>query len=201
MAKEITEGIGEEFYHHYPRIAAVITSNSEGKDNAMAAAWHMPISFVPPIFCVSISAKRCSHKMVMESGKFGVNFLPVGKADIVAGVGATHGDEVDKFSLFKLDTEKETKLGVPVLKDAYAAYECKLINSRFYGDHCLLVGEIIATHKLSEAFDEKGTLDFANFYPVLYVGNDQYMAKDKCKLNYIDRAECVKRYREGQIGG
>ena len=195
MAKEISEGIGGAFYHHYPRIAAVITSRLGGKDNAMAAAWHMPVSLKPPIFCVSISDKRVSHKMIMKSGSFGVNFLPLGKADIVAGVGGTHGDEVDKFDLFKIDRERETKLGVPVLKDAYAAYECKLIDSKLYGDHYLLVGEIMATHKLSEAFDERGTLDYANFFPVLYTGNDEYIAVGNCELNRIDREECVRRYK------
>jgi flavin reductase (DIM6/NTAB) family NADH-FMN oxidoreductase RutF len=196
MAKEIVEGIGEAYYHHYPRIAAVITSKSRGKSNAMTAAWHMPVSFKPPIFCVSISAKRVSHKMIMESGSFGVNFLPIGKVDIVAGVGGTHGNEVDKFALFKIDTDEETKLGVPVLKDAYAAYECKLTDSKLYGDHYLLVGEIVATHKLDAAFDENGRLDYNGFFPILYTGNDEYVTVEKCSLSLIDREECIRRYRE-----
>jgi len=40
---------------------------------------------------------------------------------------------------------------VPVLKDAYAAYECKLVDSKPYGDHLWIVGEIVAVHFLEEA--------------------------------------------------
>ena len=59
--KTISEGIGA-FYHHYPRIAVVITARGAGRDNAMAAAWHTPISFSPPLYGVVISAKRLLRK-------------------------------------------------------------------------------------------------------------------------------------------
>jgi len=46
MTKIISEGIGE-FYHHYPRVACVITAHAKEKDNAMAVAWHSVLSMNP----------------------------------------------------------------------------------------------------------------------------------------------------------
>ena len=47
-------------------------------------------------------------------------------------------------------TEKPLKTAVPILGAAYAAYECKLVDDREYGDHRWLVGEVVAVHLLEE---------------------------------------------------
>lgn len=196
MERMLTEGIGESFYQHYPRIAAIVTASAGGKDNAMAAAWHMPVSFKPPLYCVSVSLKRYTYSLIARSKAFGINFLPSSKANLVAATGGSKGTEVDKFDVFDIAKEKETKLNVPILSDAYAAYECRLVDDRQYGDHHLLVGEIVATHWLKSAFLENGTLDISKVYPVLYMGNEQYMGISKCALNELDREACARELKE-----
>jgi len=47
MEKIATKDIGK-FSHHYPKLAAIITASSGGKENAMTAAWHSSISINPP---------------------------------------------------------------------------------------------------------------------------------------------------------
>ena len=49
-------------------------------------------------------------------------------AELVASVGGSKGEEIDKFQRFGIATEPPTKTTVPILKDAYAAYECGLFN-------------------------------------------------------------------------
>ena len=152
MGKETGENIGS-FYQHYPRIAVVLSASAGGKDNAMAAAWHMPISFKPPLFGVSVSPKRFTYRLVAKSKEFAVNFLPASNVEIIAAVGGSKGDEVDKFKAFNIATDKPVKTDIPILKAAYAAFECKLVDDITCGDHQLLVGEIVAVHVSSEVFD------------------------------------------------
>jgi flavin reductase (DIM6/NTAB) family NADH-FMN oxidoreductase RutF len=186
MAKVVSEDIGA-YYHHYPRVAAIVTAHSQGKENAMAVAWHAPISFSPPLYGIALSTKRFTYKLVAESKEFGVNFMPFGEAELVAAVGGSSGEKVDKFRQFNIAKEKAVKTQVPILKAAYAAYECKVVDDRLYGDHRLLVGEIVAVHLLKEAFSPEETLDLGKVSPTLYLGSERYLTASSEAIKYLDR--------------
>ena len=186
MDKTISEGIGA-FYHHYPRIAVVITARGAGRENAMAAAWHMPISKEPPLYGVAISVKRFTYQLIADSGEFGVNFLPASEAELVAATGGSKGSEVDKFLAFNIAKDEPLKTAVPILHNAYAAYECRLVDDRVYGDHRLLVGEIVAVHCLKAAFTDDETLDLAKISPILYLGQERYITALKCTVRILER--------------
>ena len=186
MAKVISEGIGA-FYQHYPRVAAIVTAQAKGKDNAMAVAWHMPISFNPPLYGVALSAKRFTYQLIAESKEFGVNFLPFEAAELAASVGGSKGEEVNKFRQFNIAKDKSARTAVPILKDAYAAFECKLVDDRDYGDHKLLVGEIVAVHQLKEVFTPEEILDLDKVSPMLYLGHELYVTTSKDTVRSLDR--------------
>ncbi|MFQ6117047.1 MAG: flavin reductase family protein, partial [Candidatus Bipolaricaulia bacterium] len=139
MAKIKQESAGE-FCHFYPTLATVVTVRAKDKRNAMAVAWGSPISFAPPLYGVSISPKRYTHGLILEAGEFAVNFLPIEARRLVAAVGRTSGREVDKFARFAIEVEEPFKTDSPILKAAYAAYECKLLEHRRFGDHDWFVG-------------------------------------------------------------
>jgi flavin reductase (DIM6/NTAB) family NADH-FMN oxidoreductase RutF len=171
----------------------VVTSHAGGRDNAMAVAWHMPISKNPHLYCVDISPGHLTYKLIAHSKEFGVNFLPDTKAELVAAVGGSKGNEIDKFKAFCITKNNPAKTSVPVLKDAYAAFECKLVDDQLYGDHRLLIGEIVAVHYLEAAFTEDGTLNLEKVGPVLYMGNEQYLNVDDCRIRTLDRKFCVEK--------
>jgi flavin reductase (DIM6/NTAB) family NADH-FMN oxidoreductase RutF len=186
MAKVVNEDIGA-YYHHYPRVAAVVTAHSQGKENAMALAWHAPISVAPPLYGVALAAKRFTYKLIAESKEFGVNFLPFDEAELVAAVGGSSGERIDKFSRFNIAKDKPLKTQVPILSAAYAAYECKLADDRLYGDHRLVVGEIVAVHVLEEAFGLGETLDISKVSPTLYIGSERYVTASCEAIKHLDR--------------
>jgi flavin reductase (DIM6/NTAB) family NADH-FMN oxidoreductase RutF len=186
MTKVINEGIGA-YYHHYPRVATIVTAHSQGRENAMALAWHTPISSSPPLYGISLSAKRFTYKLIAESKEFGVNFLPFDEAELVAAVGGSKGEEVDKFRQFNIAKEKPVKTGVPILGAAYAAYECRVVDDRLYGDHRLVVGEIVAIHLLKEAFGAEETLDISKASPTLYIGSERYVTASCEAIKHLDR--------------
>jgi len=183
--KVITEDIGA-FSQHYPKVAVIVTAQAGGRANAMAAAWHTSISFKPPLYGVAISPKRFTYQLIAESKEFGVNFLPFARAELIASVGGSKGYEIDKFQRFNIARDKPVKTAVPILKAAYAAYECKLVDDRGYGDHRWLVGEIVAVHLLREALTPEETLDLEKVSPILYLGHELYLTTSK-DIRYLDR--------------
>ena len=192
MAKVIGEDIGA-FSQHYPKVAAIVTAQANGRENAMAVAWHTSISAKPPLYGVSIAAKRFTYQLIADSKEFGVNFLPFEMAELVASVGGSDGREVDKFQRFNIAQDKPVKTAVPILSAAYAAYECKLVDDRGYGDHRLLVGEIVAIHQLTDAFTLEETLDLTKVSPILYLGHELYLTASKDTVRSLDRNVYGKR--------
>ncbi len=186
MEKVHIEGVGK-FYHHYPAVAAVVTVRVGAKANAMAAAWHSSLSREPPLYGVSISPKRFTHDLILEAGEFGVNFLPFDRAGIIAAVGGTTGSEVEKFEAFKIAEEKPVLTSAPILAEAYAAYECKLVSHHTFGDHTWFVGQILMVHMLEEALTEEGFLNLERVIPSLYLGADLYLGPGPESIGRLDR--------------
>jgi len=186
MSNTVTDEIGK-FSHHYPKVATILTASSQGRQGAMTAAWHSSISFRPPLYGVAVAPERFTYKLIAESREFGINFLPFEKASLAAAIGGTSGHKMNKFERLSIQTESPLKTAAPILKDAYAAYECKLIDSKTYGDHLWIVGEIVAVHFLSEAFTPGETLDLDKVKPLLYLGSDFYVSTDRDTVSFVKR--------------
>ena len=194
MDKVISESIGA-FSQHYPRVAIIVTAHAGGRDNAMAVAWHMPISKNPPLYGIVVSPKRFTYELILASKEFGINFLPAEQAELVAATGGSKGSEIDKFKAFNIAKDSSVKTAAPILKAAYAAYECRLVDDRLYGDHRLLVGEIVAVHYLEGAFMADETLNLEKVKPVLYLGSEHYLGISECAIRTLDREFCANRLR------
>ena len=180
----------DQFYYHYPAVATIVTSHADGKDNAMAVAWHTAISHHPPMYCVSVSSKRFTHGLIKASGEFVVNFMPWDTRELVAKVAGCSGKDVDKFRAFGIAAKPGNEVAAPVLANAYAAYECHLVEASTLGDHDLFVGKIVAVHSDESAFVGDEIADPERTHPVLYLGGDHYaMATGKVPM---DRAALAK---------
>jgi flavin reductase (DIM6/NTAB) family NADH-FMN oxidoreductase RutF len=186
MPKTVTEDIGK-FSHHYPKMAIIVTASARGRDDAMTAAWHSSISLKPPLYGVAITTKRFTYQLITDSQEFGINFITLEKAPLAAAIGGTSGKQMDKFKRLNIEKEKALKTTAPILEDAYAAYECKLVDHKPYGDHVWVVGEIVAVHFREEAFTTSEVLDFDNIRPLLYVGSDCYASADKNSVIFVKR--------------
>ncbi len=180
----------DPFYFHYPAGATIVTSHAEGKDNAMAVAWHTAVSREPPYYVVSISRERFTHELVAKTGEFVVNFMPVEHANLVAMVAGCSGREVDKFHAFQISAQPGSSVDAPVLNDALAAYECRLVGRHTYGDHDLFIGEVVAVQWDAAAFTSDGWLDIERARPVVYLGEDGYATASDAVV--MEREELVK---------
>jgi flavin reductase (DIM6/NTAB) family NADH-FMN oxidoreductase RutF len=172
--------------HSYPGMVALVTSKHLEEVNIMSAGWHTYISYEPPIYGVAIAKERYSHKLITDSKEFAINFLPGHMASIIQESGSVSGRQVNKLANLKY-FDGET-INSPILKDAYIAYECKVMDVRTYGDHEWIVGDITNFYRDEQKFLENGLPNFHELTIPLYLGRSQYlMANEKNELkNYYN---------------
>ena len=189
MAKIIKEDIADmlSLLHYYPKITALITSQAKGRDNVMPSTWHTPVAVNPPLYGVTISPGGFTYKLISESKEFGVNFLPFEMVKLSAASGGCSGKDVDKFKRFDIARDKPVRTAVPILKDAYASYECRVVDERKFGDHRFFVGEVVAVHFRPEVFTPEEQLDMSKVDPILYIGRDVYLSTAKDTVGKLDR--------------
>lgn len=177
MPKIIKKQIGDmlDQLHYYPKNTALITSHWKGRDNVMPSTWNTPVAVNPPLYGITVSPNGFTYKLIVGSGEFGINFLPFQLVKMSAATGGCSGNEVDKFQKFAIAMERAVKTAVPIISDAYASYECKVVFEKGFGDHKFFVGEIIAVHFQTEVFTSDEQLDMGKINPILYIGRDVYL--------------------------
>ncbi len=185
MTKAISKDLSGLF-RHLPRVPVVVTAHANEKDNAMAVGFHTAISFKPPLYCISIYPKSFTYQLIVDSKEFGINFLPLEEAKLVASVGGCSGRQIDKFQRFDIAKDKPVRTAVPILQAAYAAYECQLVDDKGYGDHRFLVGEVVAVHLLEESFTPQEIPDLDRISPLLVLSNRFYLTTSKETLRQLD---------------
>ncbi len=165
--------------HAYPGMVALVTSKHKDKHNIMAAGFHTAIGYAPPIYGVSLRKETYSYDLIMESGVFGINFVPAHLAKLIQTVGTRSGRHMDKFSEYNIEYDNGKKLNVPILKEAYFAYECKVIEARTYGSHDFVTGEIQVIYQDEEKFSQSNSPqnmlpDLNQLEIPLYLGRSLY---------------------------
>ena len=167
----------ERFFGYYPGTVAVVTSAHAADRNVMSAGWHAALSAEPPLYGVALGRERYTHALVLAAQAFALHFLPFEHARTIAAVGSTsRHDGIDKFARFGLDATSGAVVDVPILTQAYLAYECRLQAVHDTGDHDFMVGKVVAVHHRPEAFDERRLQDSQRVPATIYYGRNRYEA-------------------------
>ena len=120
-----------------------ITAERHGKENGMISDAAVRASIVPsvPRLSVYIHKFNYSHDMIFETGRFGLHLLHTRQFDIVRRLGFFSGRDQDKLA--GIPHHRGT-LGVPVLDDCFAHFECSVANVMDTGSSTLFLGDIVA---------------------------------------------------------
>jgi flavin reductase (DIM6/NTAB) family NADH-FMN oxidoreductase RutF len=115
--------------NHGPTV--LVTSQHAGRANVMAAAWSMPVEFTPPRIAVVIDKHTFTAELVAASGRFGLCLPARALADATYAVGSASGRDLpagtDKFERHGLARFEGPALGLPMVADAVAWLECRVI--------------------------------------------------------------------------
>jgi flavin reductase (DIM6/NTAB) family NADH-FMN oxidoreductase RutF len=106
--------------------------------NAFTAAWVMQVSFEPLLLALSINPNHSSYRLLKEARAFSVNVLKKGQLDLAEHYARPACG--DKLAGTEWTTDR---LGLPLLREALAWFECQVLHEYPAGDHVLVVSKVI----------------------------------------------------------
>jgi flavin reductase (DIM6/NTAB) family NADH-FMN oxidoreductase RutF len=117
----------------------VLTARNRNEITAATVTWVTQTAFKPTLIVIGVKADSRSHSMIKETGIFNLNIL--GK-----------GQQKTAFAFFKPTLAENGKLsgqeirsgsnGCPILVEAPAYLECKLVNTYEGADHSVFISEV-----------------------------------------------------------
>ena len=109
----------------------------------MAVDWHMPVSFEPKMYAISIAKTRFSLQLIRESKLFCVNFIPNELEEAVKYIGKHSGEHIDKFTNSGLTMKDCNSIHCVCIKEACAYIECEVLEEIEAGDHIVFIGKVV----------------------------------------------------------
>ena len=120
-----------------------ITSRRGEKRNGMILDSAVRASIVPTVPRVSVYIHKFnfSHDVVFETGRFVLHLLRDDQFQIIHQLGFVSGRTRDKLADV---AHRVGALGVPVLDDCYAHFECRVANVMDTGSSTCFLGDVVA---------------------------------------------------------
>ncbi len=129
--------------NHGPTV--LVSAESDGRRNVMAAAWSMPLDFVPPKVAVVLDKQTFTRTLIEASGHFVLAVPSVAQAALTERVGNTSGREHDKFAAGLATAQPGPATGAPLVDGCLAWLECRrLPEPHIEQAYDLFLGEVVA---------------------------------------------------------
>ena len=155
--------IGDQAYV-LPMATTILGSLLEDRPNFMALGWLTRVNFEPPMLGVAVSQGHASHKAILETGEFSVNFPTVEMVEVTDYVGLVSGKRVDKSNLFNL-FYGELK-NAPMISECPLTMACKLVKTVELPTNSFFIGEIMGAYS-EERFLTNNMPDIKKINPFL----------------------------------
>lgn len=130
----------------YPRQAVLVTASSSEKTNITAVEWITPVSEKPPMLAFALHNTSLTLDLICTSMDFVVAIPTEKLKDAVLLCGTTSGKYIDKFEETRLTQARAKRVSAPLVHEALANFECKVLSYNSVGDHTLIVGEVLEMH-------------------------------------------------------
>lgn len=153
----------------YPTPVFIVgTYDSEGKPNAMAAAWGGICCSRPPCVSVSLREATYTHGSITAQKCFTVSIPSeeyVREADYF---GIATGRTGDRFAAAGLTPVRSKLVNAPYVEEFPLALECRLIHTLKIGLHTLFVGEILDVKVEESVLGPNGLPDIGKVRPFMF---------------------------------
>jgi flavin reductase (DIM6/NTAB) family NADH-FMN oxidoreductase RutF len=144
----------------------VITTRPPRGPAGMTASAVCSLSVEPVQLLVCISTHLPTHEALLSSGRFAVNVLGEGQAELALRFATP---DIDKFAGVAVDESG----GVPVLRDAIAHFVCESRERFPGGDHSIFIGEVV---QLGHRREGRPLLYFAKQFGTLATPEDALLS-------------------------
>lgn len=117
----------------------VMTVREGDRRHGMSSSWVTQVSGDPPLLMASVDRRHFTHDVVVRSGRFALNI--VGRRgkhleDYFYSPASRRPDNLESVAC------EESAAGLPLLRDALASLECRVVQAHTAGDHSLFVASI-----------------------------------------------------------
>lgn len=121
-----------------------ITSARGAERDGMIIDSAIRASIVPtiPRLAIFIHKFNYSHDLIYGSGRFGLHLLRTDQYDLIHHLGFQSRRTVDKLASVPHHTGR---LGIPILDECYAHFECRVVNAMDTGSSTCFLGDVEAT--------------------------------------------------------
>ncbi|MFH1476223.1 MAG: flavin reductase family protein [Verrucomicrobiota bacterium] len=145
---QISADIQKAIDRKYPEpVVLVTTCSSAGNTNVMAAGWVAIASDEPLMFVLGIDAEAYTLELIRATRQFVVAFPNETMRRSVLYAGSCHGRGRDKISEAGLAVQAGIKVRAPLVAEAVANFECRLVDIYQPGNCPLVIGEVVAAHE------------------------------------------------------
>jgi flavin reductase (DIM6/NTAB) family NADH-FMN oxidoreductase RutF len=162
-------------------IALISTLGADGIYNAAPYSLVLPISWKPPLVCVSIGSKKGEKKDTLANIQFTKDFVinimgdeTIKPAIKAAGNYPSHVDEIEKVGLTAMAAETVKS---PLIKEARVSIECRLSREMVLGEgeniRWIIFGEVVLVH-IKDGIWTSGKVDPAALRAVGRMGDGIY---------------------------
>ncbi|MCX8197687.1 MAG: flavin reductase family protein [Candidatus Micrarchaeota archaeon] len=130
----------------YPRQVVLVTASTSEKSNVTAVEWIMPVAEKPPLVALSLANNSLTLDLICTSMEFVVSIPSERLKEAAILCGSTSGKYIDKFEEARLTQVRAKKVSAPLVLEAIANLECKVLSYNTSGDHTVVVGEVVEVH-------------------------------------------------------
>ncbi len=114
------------------------------KTNIMTMGWHTVMEFGPSLIGCVISNGNHSFEMIVNSKECVINIPEVHMIEQIIDIGTSSGLDINKFKEFSLTPEDSFKVNAPSIKECYANFECKVVDTALVDSYNFFVMEVVA---------------------------------------------------------
>lgn len=118
----------------------VLTVRAGERQHGMSSSWATQVSGVPVLIMAAVDQQHITHQMLVQSQAFALNIVGAQSKhleDYFYSAAARRPDNLAPFAL------EYGRTGTPLLRDAMATLDCRLVATHPAGDHTLFVGEVV----------------------------------------------------------
>ncbi|MDQ1124636.1 flavin reductase family protein [Microbacterium trichothecenolyticum] len=133
---------------------ALVTTSGDTGPAGLAVTAVSSVSFEPPSLLICVNRTASAHDAILATGGFVVNVL----AGEHIGILESFSQSARRHERFAHPDWTTADSGMPVLRSALAAFECRITERVGYGTHSIIIGDVVA------ARSDDGTAD-----PLIYL--------------------------------
>jgi flavin reductase (DIM6/NTAB) family NADH-FMN oxidoreductase RutF len=118
----------------------VLTVRSGERQHGMSSSWVTQVSGEPVLIMAAVDRQHATHDMILDSQAFAINVVGHQSRQLEDYFYSAQSRRPDNLTPFPLETGAT---GTPLLQEALASLDCRLVSTHTAGDHALFVGNVV----------------------------------------------------------